>query len=94
MLGIVAAIMAKKKCTCASASQDDKDGPDASDILRGDYGNDSSTITSISGMTDLKTGKSVYIERLNYFPSEIETTVPPPPPTETNNNVTDGAAIV
>ena len=99
MLGIVAAaIIAKKKCKSALAvsSLDDKEGPDASDILEGDH-ETNSTITSIIEMTDdAKRGKAVYVERMKYIPSGIIEIVPPPAaiPTETNDNVTGGSAIV
>jgi hypothetical protein len=100
MLGIVAAaIMAKKKCNSASAASSQEGGPDASDILEGDHDTTDSTITSIIGMTDdaKQEGKAVYVERLKYVPSGIETLPPPAAvaaPAETDDNVTDGSAIV
>ena len=92
----MASVLVKKRCRCST--QESEEGPDASDILEGDYEHDSSTITSIIGMTDCMQEKAVYVERLKYVPNanEIDSVPPPPPlpPPETNKNIVDGAAIV
>ena len=88
----MASVLVKKRCRCSS--QESEEGPDASDILEGDYEHDSSTITSIIGMTDCMQEKAVYVERLKYVPNEIDSVPPPPTPPETNKNIVDGAAIV
>ena len=84
----MAAFLVKQKCKCSS-SQNNEESPtiDASDILEGDYENES-TANSVVEMTDSEREKPT--RSLEYIPNAFGTA---PPHNGTNNTMVRAALV-